>query len=97
MMPCVHRVLKSLADNVFFHSRLYTSGQRDRNAPEPKLEIVQAKYDDNGREVLSPVKKVSYEEQTTYMCELYSRCIESKKKAEEKLADKYLKPLGKGK
>jgi hypothetical protein len=28
------------------------------------------------------------------MCELYTRCIESKKKVEEKLAEKYLKPLG---
>lgn len=81
-------------DEIF--GRLYTSGQRDRNAPEPKAEIVQAKFE-NGREVLSPVKKVSYEEQTAYMCELYTRCIDSKKKAEEKLAEKYLKPLGKAK
>jgi hypothetical protein len=77
--------------------RLFTSGQRDRHAPEPKLEIVQAKYDEHGREVLSPIKTVTYEEQTAYMCELYSRCIETKKKAEEKLAEKYLKPLGRPK
>ena len=35
------------------------------------------------------------EEKTAYMCELYSRCIESKKKTEAELAERYLKPLGK--
>ncbi len=37
------------------------------------------------------------DEQREYMCELYTRCIESKKKTEEELAAKYLQPLGRKK
>jgi hypothetical protein len=39
--------------------------------------------------------QVSVEEQKEYMCTLYERCLESKKKTEEELTAKYLQPLGK--
>ena len=53
------------------------------------------KYSEEGKEQWVPVKSVSQDEQKEYMCELYSRCLEKKKKTEEELAAKYLQPLGK--
>lgn len=38
--------------------------------------------------------QVTYDEQKEYMCELYDRCLAKKKKTQEDLAAKYLKPLG---
>lgn len=41
--------------------------------------------------------QVSLDEQKEYMCGLYERCLEAKKKTEAELAAKYLQPLGKPK
>eukprot|EP00201_Polytomella_parva_P009336 CAMPEP_0175067784 /NCGR_PEP_ID=MMETSP0052_2-20121109/17296_1 /TAXON_ID=51329 ORGANISM="Polytomella parva, Strain SAG 63-3" /NCGR_SAMPLE_ID=MMETSP0052_2 /ASSEMBLY_ACC=CAM_ASM_000194 /LENGTH=392 /DNA_ID=CAMNT_0016334715 /DNA_START=51 /DNA_END=1229 /DNA_ORIENTATION=+ len=74
-------------------TRLYTP--KDRTATsEEKVERVILRFDENGKEVWQPVKKVSPEEQQAYMVELYDRCLESRKKTAEELAAKYLKPLG---
>jgi ribosomal protein S8 len=40
---------------------------------EGKLERVQLKFDENGKEVWTPVKTVSSDEQKEYLCNLYSR------------------------
>ena len=40
---------------------------------EGKLEAVMLKYDEEGKEQWVPTKKVSYDEQKEYLCELYSR------------------------
>jgi hypothetical protein len=43
---------------------LYTSGAKKGDAADQiKMEHVNLKYDDNGKEVLVPVKQTSYEEQ----------------------------------
>jgi len=41
---------------------------------EGKLEAVMLKYDEEGKEQWVPTKKVSYDEQKEYLCELYNRC-----------------------
>ncbi len=38
--------------------------------------------------------QVSADEQQAYMCDLYQRCLDNKKKTQAELAAKYLKPLG---
>lgn len=40
---------------------------------EGKLEAVQLKYNEEGKETWVPCKSVSYEENKDYLCELYSR------------------------
>lgn len=75
-------------------SRLYKP--KDRAAPDSdKTELMTLRYSENGKESWVPVKTVSNDEQTQYMCQLYSRCAESKKKTQQELADRYLQPLGK--
>lgn len=64
---------------------------------EGKLEHVQLTFGEGGKEIWAPVKHSSDDEQKTYLCDLYTRCIESKKATEEKLAAKWLQPLGKKK
>lgn len=76
--------------------RLYqTKGQDEEDLTLNKLEKVQLKFDESGKEQWVPVKKVDPTEQQEYMRALYDRCLESKKKTEEQLAEKYLQPLGK--
>jgi hypothetical protein len=41
------------------------------------------------------VKKVSDDEQRDYMCTLYTRCLDQRKRTQEELSAKYLQPLGK--
>lgn len=77
-------------------SRLYQAKSREEAAAEAnKLERVQLRFDEQGREQWVPVKKVSVDDQKEYMVSLYSRCLESRKKTEEALAAKWLQPLGK--
>lgn len=48
-----------------------------------------------GQETASTRPQVSDDDNREYLCSLYERCINSKKKTEEDLAAKYLQPLGK--
>lgn len=57
-----------------------------------KLECKQLAYLGT-KEVWEPVKKKPEAENTEYLCSLYQRCINSKKEAEQRLADKWLKPI----
>ena len=41
---------------------------------EGKLEAVQLKFNEAGKETWVPCKSVTYEENKDYLCELYSRC-----------------------
>lgn len=74
-------------------NRLYSSKQISEG-DEGKLVRVQLSFGEGGKELWVPVKHTTVEEQTGYMCALYDRCRESKKKTKAALAAKWLKPLG---
>ncbi|GFR45547.1 hypothetical protein Agub_g6941 [Astrephomene gubernaculifera] len=74
-------------------ARLYKP--KDRNVQDAdRIQLVTLKFGEDGQEHWAPVKTVSAEGQQAYMCQLYQRCLENRKKTQEELAAKYLKPLG---
>ncbi|GIL45410.1 hypothetical protein Vafri_2661 [Volvox africanus] len=74
-------------------ARLYKP--KDRNVSDgDRIQLITLKFGDDGQEQWVPVKTVSVDEQQAYMCELYQRCLDNRKKTKEELAAKYLKPLG---
>ncbi|GIL72271.1 hypothetical protein Vretimale_429 [Volvox reticuliferus] len=74
-------------------ARLYKP--KDRNVSDgDRIQLITLKFGEDGQEQWVPVKTVSVEEQQAYMCELYQRCLDNRKKTKEELAAKYLKPLG---
>ncbi|EFJ51639.1 hypothetical protein VOLCADRAFT_103274 [Volvox carteri f. nagariensis] len=74
-------------------ARLYKP--KDRNVADgDRIQLITLRFGDDGQEQWVPVKTVSAEEQQAYMCELYQRCLDNRKKTKEDLAAKYLKPLG---
>ncbi|GLI64209.1 hypothetical protein VaNZ11_007401 [Volvox africanus] len=74
-------------------ARLYKP--KDRNVSDgDRIQLITLKFGDDGQEQWVPVKTVSVDEQQAYMCELYQRCLDNRKKTKDELAAKYLKPLG---
>ncbi|GLC61277.1 hypothetical protein PLESTB_001738800 [Pleodorina starrii] len=74
-------------------ARLYKPKDRNTNDSD-RIQLITLKFGEDGQEQWMPVKQVSAEEQQAYMCQLYQRCLENRKKTQEELAAKYLKPLG---
>ncbi|KAG2449648.1 hypothetical protein HYH02_005180 [Chlamydomonas schloesseri] len=74
-------------------TRLYKP--KDRNMQDSdRIQLMTLKYTEDGKEAWQPVKQVTQEDQQAYMCNLYQRCLDNRKKTQEQLAAKYLKPLG---
>ncbi|KAG2428717.1 hypothetical protein HXX76_011421 [Chlamydomonas incerta] len=74
-------------------TRLYKP--KDRSVQDSdRIQLMTLKYTEEGKESWQPVKQVTSEDQQAYMCNLYQRCLDNRKKTQEELAAKYLKPLG---
>eukprot|EP00198_Chlamydomonas_reinhardtii_P009172 XP_001698509.1 flagellar associated protein [Chlamydomonas reinhardtii] len=74
-------------------TRLYKP--KDRSVTDSdRIQLMTLKYTEEGKETWQPVKQVTQEDQQAYMCNLYQRCLDNRKKTQEELAAKYLKPLG---